>query len=763
MKHVSLLVRFSVTGFISIILICFLFLWGTIRLAQQLSDDFISGEMVGLEQQFNAQIDSMLAQSKLAVDTIAALPEVQQAVALHDKNALSRLFDAQWPDIRAAGVRQFQFHLPPAYSLYRVHKPEKSGDDLSSFRHTVVDVNTLHQSVAGIEEGVAGIGLRYVRPVSFEGQHVGSVEFGMSLNRDTFADLLSDKLLDLTIRVHHSGELKTVIQPQSGDVFSLKQEQYQQVLSGNTLNINMSLHEHSMVVRAFPLKDYSGRIIGIVEISHDISPLQAVIWSDVKMLMLYGLLSALVVALGLVWMTRHSIKPVQQIITAIDQMVEGQQGLGARLEQSGPQEINQLTQGFNRFCDKLQSTFEQMSDSVNHMAMQSEHLSKESVMSDKGMKDQKEEIIHISTAMTEMTATVHEVAQSIVQAAEAASHANDKAQSGREVLQLAIEQMLHLAESIQQTGTLSMQVHEATTAIASILEVIQGISEQTNLLALNAAIEAARAGDQGRGFAVVANEVRDLAQKTQGSTEEIRQKIAMLKNSVNETVTVIKSSQEQAQKSVDDIQSTGEVIRDMEQSVSQIHDMNTHIATASEQQAHVSDEINANVSNIHELSEVTAESSLRTAKLAAQIARDIEILSSECATFAGDSDLQKLKQAKTSHLAWKTKIRSYLAGLTQMSQQEAVSHKECRFGCWYESAGRQKFSHIPASSAIDQPHMELHRTIQEIIHAKENGNLQQAENLYKDIEKHSARVVSLLDEIIHHVESQESSRHHLSG
>ncbi|KUI98388.1 methyl-accepting chemotaxis protein [Vibrio sp. MEBiC08052] len=758
MKHLSLLVRFSVAGFISILLVCFLFIWGAVRLAQQLSDDFIFAKMAGLEQEVTFQIDSILSKSQLAVDTIAALPEVQKAVAQHDKSKLSQLFDVQWPQIRASGVSQFQFHIPPAYSLYRVHKPNKSGDDLSSFRHTVVDVNTSHRSISGIEVGVAGLGLRYVVPISFEEQHVGSVEFGMTLNRETFTNLLRDELTDLAIRVRKNDGLKEVVIPRTGDVPVLTPEQYQQVLVGQTLNIRLDQQGHETAVRVFPLKDYSGKVIGVVEVSYRISRLQAMIWSDIRMMMMFGLISALVVAGGLIWMTRYSIRPMKDIIDAIDKMVEGQQGLDARLEEGGPQEIESLTRVFNRFCDKLQATFYQMSDAINHMVIQSDHLSNESTMTDKGMKEQKDQITHVSAAMTEMTATVHDVTRNIIQAADSTSQANDQSQVSKEVLQQAINQMLQLAESIHQIGDLSAQVYEASASITSILEIIQNISEQTNLLALNAAIEAARAGEQGRGFAVVASEVRTLAQKTQTSTEEIRQKITILTNSVNETIAVIQSSQKQAQQSVDNVQIAGGAISEMEHSVGQIYEMTTQIATASEQQVQVSDEVNTNISKIHELAETTASASLLTAKLSAEIARDVERLNKYCTSFGGDSDSQKLKQAKTAHLAWKTIIRSYLFGLTQMDLQEVVSHKECHFGQWYDAVGRQKFIDIPAAAAIDMPHSELHATIKKIIQAKENGDMIQADRLYQNIEKYSGQLISLLDEIILQVERQEAAK-----
>jgi len=79
-----------------------------------------------------------------------------------------------------------QFHLPPATSFLRVHKPQKFGDDLSSFRKTVVETNAKREAISGIERGVAGLGVRGIVPVYHQQQHIGSVEFGLSFGQAFF-------------------------------------------------------------------------------------------------------------------------------------------------------------------------------------------------------------------------------------------------------------------------------------------------------------------------------------------------------------------------------------------------------------------------------------------------------------------------------------------------------------------------------------------------------------------------------------------------
>ena len=283
---------------------------------------------------------------------------------------------------------------------------------------------------------------------------------------------------------------------------------------------------------------------------------------------------------------------------------------------------------FNRFVEKLQSLVISITQASEQLSTAAEETSVVSISTNKNIAKQKNETVHVASAITEMTATVQEVAISAEKASEAAIKGDKDSESGRKVVEEIVASINNLAAEINTSTSVIKTLKSDSENIGTVLDVIKSIAEQTNLLALNAAIEAARAGDQGRGFAVVADEVRSLAQKTQDSTKEIEDLILTLQqgsdNAVNSMALNQKSIEGLVSKAVDATNSLKEITN----SVSSITEMNTLIATAAEQQSHVVNEINSNVHNIQQVSENTAEGSEQVSQASQEIAQLSEKLTS---------------------------------------------------------------------------------------------------------------------------------------
>ncbi|MFI8508880.1 methyl-accepting chemotaxis protein [Pseudomonas sp. NPDC079086] len=206
----------------------------------------------------------------------------------------------------------------------------------------------------------------------------------------------------------------------------------------------------------------------------------------------------------------------------------------------------------------------------------------------------------IVTAVTEMSSAANEVAKTCVQTADVSEQGLVATRNGKEVIARSTSGVNKLGTSIQNSSKVIQELEKETVNINNILSTIQQIAEQTNLLALNAAIEAARAGEQGRGFAVVADEVRNLAKRTQDSTEQINNILNLLVNRIKEVTVSMDQSLVESGKAIVLSEEVMAAFESIEGKVQMIRDMTMQIATATEEQHLVTEEINQNIVAIND-------------------------------------------------------------------------------------------------------------------------------------------------------------------
>ena len=740
--------RVVLTGMVALAAVSMLLMLIARQLTSEVSDGYEREAVHSLVMRVESTLDELSRHAYIGAQTVAGLPQVQEALASHDRQALAAMFLSQWPQLQQQGIGQFQFHLPDGTSFYRVHKPEKFGDDLSSFRPSVVQANQTQRPVVGLEKGVAGLGVRAVLPVFYQNRHVGSVEFGASINRQSFAALLDDNKLDMAVYLPDNQGWKTVMQPGYG-ARPLADDQYRQALSSKVEAYAMIDGESHHVVLA-PLKDFAGKPIAVMEVVHDRGDIAAMMGAANRNMLLIAVLMIIAASAVFAWLVRRSMKPLRQLVEAMRALANGNGSVTQRLKVHGVTEVEQVTEAFNAFTANLGRTVSELVRSVSDMTALVAVMADESSRADQGMRRQQDEIDQIATAMTEMVSTVHSVAENTSQAADSAQHADEQAGQGVRLVEDSILGIQSLSDTVGHTSDVVQEVVSATERIGQVLGVIRTIAEQTNLLALNAAIEAARAGEQGRGFAVVADEVRTLAQRTQSSTNEIEDMISELESSVNQTVTQMEQSREQAGHSVTQAQDTGAALARIKAAVDRITDMNNQIATASEEQSSVSEEINRNILNIRDISSGTAQVAAHSADIAAELAKDAELVMGVLQRFNSRNEELVLAQARSAHLAWKARLRAYLNsdhGSDAMSREEATNHHNCRLGKWYYSEAGKRLQHLPVMQALESPHAELHATIGELMTAKEQGDVARAEALLGKVEQLSQRVAAALEEL----------------
>ncbi|CBL43753.1 predicted chemotaxis transducer [gamma proteobacterium HdN1] len=319
---------------------------------------------------------------------------------------------------------------------------------------------------------------------------------------------------------------------------------------------------------------------------------------QLRFMVLVGLLVAGAGLVLIALVARNSAAPLQNLANMLRDIAQGEGDLTQRLHLNRKDELGTIASGFNTFLAKLQGMIGDVVHSVEGVSHASERTSQIAVRTNEDVQRQLSEIEQVATAMHEMTVTAQDVARNAAQAAEAAGNADTEANQGMLVVNDTANAISNLANELQQSMQVVMNLARDSENINAILVTIRSIAEQTNLLALNAAIEAARAGEQGRGFAVVADEVRNLAQKTQQATGEIQTMIAQLQNGTNEVVRVMQNSQARSEDSVKQARQAADSLNAITAAISVISDMNTQIASAAEEQSAVAEDINRNVTNI---------------------------------------------------------------------------------------------------------------------------------------------------------------------
>ncbi len=320
---------------------------------------------------------------------------------------------------------------------------------------------------------------------------------------------------------------------------------------------------------------------------------------------------ALLVILFLV--RRFIFNPMRRTAETLKRMAGGKLRQGIVV--SGENEVGQLNQAAKLLQARLSTVFGHFNESAKALTTASEQLASNGKRASKGMESQLSEVEQVAAAMNEMASTVQEVARNAAETASAVQNAERETGTGRSEVAQTHRAIESLAGQFDQTARSIEALEQHGNRIDTIIQVIGGIADQTNLLALNAAIEAARAGEHGRGFAVVAEEVRSLAKKTQDSTQEIRSMIEALRKGISTSVESVEAGRGQMELVEHQAEETNNALNLIAQAVDVINDMSSQIATATEEQSAVADEMNRNISSISGKAEDTTESARDVSRL----------------------------------------------------------------------------------------------------------------------------------------------------
>lgn len=362
-------------------------------------------------------------------------------------------------------------------------------------------------------------------------------------------------------------------------------------------------------------------VVGAVRISYDLSALDNEVERNIMIsagIQLLLLLAGLLV-MGYI-VRRVIINRLNDMRHTMDAMTEDED-LSRAVAIHAEDEVGAMGHAFNRMIEKFRHSLGAVAGVTRQLGEASERVSSVAQKTLSAVTEQRSETDMVASAMNEMSATVQEVARHASQTATASSGADEESKAGVKVATEALDGIEVLIRDIENAANVIQQVQSDSASIGMILGVIKGIAEQTNLLALNAAIEAARAGEQGRGFAVVADEVRTLASRTQKSTEEIQNMIEQLQGGARNAVQAMETAQKRAHAGSECVAKAAQSLSMIAHEVGTINDMNTQIATASEEQSSVAEEINRNITTISLIADTTSADATQNSQISEDLVR----------------------------------------------------------------------------------------------------------------------------------------------
>ena len=767
-------VKKIVIGFISVIAIAL----GCIVIANQylmadlsndafhskLKDDYKTLKSAILAEAFRAESMSAL---------VGSIPEAQKMFAEKDRAGLIAMFAPSFDELKQKyAVRQFQFHTPPAQSFARIHKHEKFGDDLSSFRKTVVKTNATKKPTFGLEVGVAGLGVRGMVPMFYDSKHLGSIEFGMSFGQAFFDHFKKDYGVDAALYLKRGDEFEQFATT-FGEADPFDRASLEQALSGEAQFSEFKTSNSTDAIYAEGVSDFSGDPIGVIVVGRSTEAhVAALAHARNLSLLISGL--ALIAALVVSLVLGLSIgNPIKAITSAISKMAEGNIDHDIP-EYKGSAEVNEIAKALVVFKNNILNTrkmeenarrdhakMQMGSDlirinnmattlsTVNSTAINLYHLNNHSAeVSSNGQS--------IAAAAAELVSSVDEISRNSASAAENAREADEMVRQATDAAnetQLSIDEISQaMSTSIESLADLS----SASDQIGQILSVIEDIAGQTNLLALNATIEAARAGEAGRGFAVVAAEVKELSNQTSKTTVDIARRIELLRSGMNQisetmdqTKSAVQGGNEAILKSTDTMHQAVQRVTDVAVRMDEVNKILTDQKSASS-------EIAQSINGVADLAEESRRQVMEISGLFAEI--NDEIAESAGDTAESDDPRMLCETAKVDHIIFTKRVIDAAMGRGDLKLDQLTDHKLCRLGRWYTALTDQTIIAMPPFKELDEPHKQVHLFAQKALEAHEVGDQKSALEQLEAMSRAREVVITKLDELAKAIDAEEKRR-----
>jgi methyl-accepting chemotaxis protein len=547
---------------------------------------------------YETLLRSELSGLSMTLETVVADEETRAAFAAGNRELLLDKYLSFFESLNETyGVAQFQFHTPPATSFLRLHRPERFGDDLSEFRNTVIRTNAEQERVAGLEVGRGGPGTRVVFPISYRGEHVGSVEFGGSLD-SILANLRSSFGMEYAIGISNDvfaaagrfEALETDVLRDEVTYYRFSSDDFAAALRELPADAGeVTLAQGVRSLTRVPITDFADRTVGHILLTHDMEATVAELRSDLwQSLATNGIVMVLTILVLWVVVSR-SLAPLSSVADVARRLAGGD--FTQNITERRSDETGVVLSSMSSMITELRRTITSVQNGASEVTGGSEQLSSTAQSLSDGAATQASSAELIASSVEQMDSTIRHTTENANQTEGLAVQCAKDAEEGGE----AVKETLQAMESIAERIT-----------------IVEDISRNTNLLALNAAIEAARAGEAGKGFAVVAGEVRRLAERSGVAAAEISE--------------LSKGSLEVAQRA-------GDLLARVVPAIHKTASLIQEISASSREQESGSSQISTAVQQLDTVIQQNASYSEEMAGMAEELSSQAEALTEACSFF----------------------------------------------------------------------------------------------------------------------------------